>query len=155
MASTLQAILAKIVELINAPGKPSNLIVSRSWALVGDLANEPDKICVVVRPGKATNETKGGPRNYICERETFVMIQIGGSAATGESFDQTLDPACCWVTKQLATDPTLGGIARFTRDVETVWTNEQTEHNTRDNGKVHWLWAVQHLNKANDQESRP
>lgn len=143
-----------MVARIDAPGKPANIVVGRSWALVGDLVNEADSVAVVVKPGKEANDTKGGPRNFVADRTAFILIEIACNAAEGESWDQTADPIQSWIIGQLTVDRTLGGLVKFVDEKEIVWVDGETK-NDRENGRVHWLWSVQHYTKGNDQEAKP
>lgn len=143
-----------MVALIDAPAKPTNFVVGRSWALLGDLVNEPDIISAIVKPGKEATETVGGPRNFIADRTFFVVVEIVCNAADGESWDQTLDPIQSWIITQLNTDKTLGGLVKRIDEKETVWTDGDVK-NERENGKVHMLFSVQHYTKANNQEAKP
>lgn len=129
-----------MVALIGAPGKPANLAVARSWALVGDLVNDPDAVAVVVKPGKEANDTKGGPRNFIADRTTFIVVEIACNAAAGESWDQTADSVQSWIVRQLTADRTLGGLVKFVDEKEIVWTDGDVK-NDKESGRVHWLWS--------------
>lgn len=154
MASIRQQAISAIIARIDASGKPANLVVGRSWGLIGDLINEPDTIAVVVKLGKEANDTKGGPRNFVADRTSFVILEIVCNAADGESWDQTADPIQSWIIRQLGDDRTLGGLVKFVDEKETVWVHEDPK-NDKENGRVHWLWSVQHYTKGNDQEAKP
>lgn len=155
MASLLQQAIAAMVTKLDAAGKPANVVVARSRALVGDLANDPDTIGIVVKPGKEVVTTHGTrPDARIAERVSMVMTEISVAAADGESWDQTADPVKSWIVSQLLADPTLGGMVKNVEEKESIWEDAEIR-GEREAGRFHTLWAVHHYTKANNQEAKP
>ena len=149
MSSIRQQILTKILERINAAGKPSSIVAGRAKGLLGDLVNNPDKVLVTVKPAKEEIDSNGGQSSYAAERAFYVLIEVECAAAPGETPDQTADPVHSWIVQQLTADGTLGGLAKAVREKEIVWTTEEANDFY---GRSHWLWIIDHATMWNDQE---
>jgi len=156
MSSIRQQVISAIVTALESGAdKPANVVVGRSYRFMGDLSRKPTTISVVVKPGKES-VVNHGTRAVVADRTTFIVTEISGAAADGESWDETLDAAGCYVVKTMAESPSLGGLVKSIEERESVWEEaEKNERETLEKGKHHILWAVQFYTKANNQESRP
>lgn len=149
MSSVRQQIMTKILEQINAPGKPSNMVAGRAKGLLGDLVNKPETVIVTVKPAKEEINSSGGQSSYAAERDFYVLIEIECAAAAGETPDQTADPIHSWIVKQLTANGALGPLSHAIREKEIVWTTEEGDDFY---GRSHWLWIIEHATVWNDQE---
>lgn len=144
MPSRRDAIIADVVSVLGGVGKPSGLTVHRYRTRPLTAEQFP---AIAVYP--ASEQSGRAPTRWagLSDRTLKLVCECRTSVGASESVDEVLDELTTWVVQAVMADPTRGGLAIETQDVEVTWAADEAD---RIYGGAAVVLEIRYLTAAGD-----
>jgi hypothetical protein len=122
MASIRSQIIDAVVAALNAPGKPSGLLVARRTKKAAETTQLPK--LMVSRVREEITRAVPSRKSPLVERKLTVRLDLWAEGTSEDGAEEAVEPLLIWATSVMEKDQSFGNLAMDTSETTIEWDAE-------------------------------